>query len=96
MGCSFSIQKEKSFKLKIKQVLTSYSLFTFIIMVQGWHIFEIYMMVSETHKNVDLILGIKNIVEFEALIIMRELKFKFINRSVPYFLYTKKWVDLRK
>ena len=30
--------------------------------------FEIYTLVSEIHKNVDLVLGIKNIFELEGII----------------------------
>ena len=30
--------------------------------------FEIYTLVSETHDNVDLVLGIKNIFELEGVI----------------------------
>ena len=30
--------------------------------------FEVYTLVSEIHKNVDLVLGIKNIFELESII----------------------------
>ena len=36
-----------------------------IVDIHG-HRFEIYMLVSEIHENVDLVLGIKNIFELEA------------------------------
>ena len=31
------------------------------------HRFEIYMLVSEIHENVDIVLGIKNIFELEGV-----------------------------
>ena len=42
-------------------------------------------MVSEIPINVGFILDVKNFVELEAEICMRELKFKFLNRSFPVF-----------
>ena len=47
------------------------------------HIFKIYTLVSEIHENVDLVLGIKNIIELEGVINSRDCCFKFLNRSVP-------------
>ena len=32
------------------------------------HRFEIYMLVSEIHENVDLVLGIKNVFKLEGII----------------------------
>ena len=32
------------------------------------HRFQIYTLVSEIHKNVDLVLGIKNVFELEGVI----------------------------
>ena len=55
-----------------------------IIDVHG-HRFEIYTLVSEIHKNVDLVLGIKNVFELEGVINSRDCCFKFLNRSVPIF-----------
>ena len=55
-----------------------------IIDVHG-HRFEIYILVSEIHENVDLVLGIKNVFELEGLINSRDCCFKFLNRSVPIF-----------
>ena len=40
-----------------------------ILKIQG-HMFEIYTMVSEIHDNVDLVLGVKNLVELEGEISM--------------------------
>ena len=49
------------------------------------HRFEIYTLVSEIHKNVDLVLGIKNVFELEGVINSRDCCFKFLNRSVTIF-----------
>ena len=32
------------------------------------HRFEIYMLVSKIHENVDIVLGIKNVFELEGVI----------------------------
>ena len=32
------------------------------------HRFKIYMLVSEIHENVDIVLGIKNVFELEGVI----------------------------
>ena len=55
-----------------------------IIDVHG-HRFEIHTLVSEIHKNVDLVLGIKYVFELEGVINSRDCCFKFLNRSVPIF-----------
>ena len=47
--------------------------------------FEIYTLVSEIHKNVGLVLGIKNVFKLEGVINSRDCCFKFLNRSVPVF-----------
>ena len=49
------------------------------------HRFEIYVLVSEIHENVDLVLGIKNVFELEGKINSRDCCFKFLNRSVPIY-----------
>ena len=40
---------------------------------------------SEIHKNVDLVLGIKNVFELVGVINSRDCCFKFLNRSRPVF-----------
>ena len=55
-----------------------------IIEVHG-HRFEIYTLVSEIHKNVDLVLGIKNVFELEGIINSRDGRFEFLNRLVPTY-----------
>ena len=56
-----------------------------IVDIHG-HGFEIYMLVSEIHENVDLVLGIKNVFKLEGIINSRGCCFKFLNRSVPIYL----------
>ena len=38
-----------------------------IVDIHG-HRFEIYTLVSEIHENIDLVLGIKNVLELEGVI----------------------------
>ena len=42
-------------------------------------------MVSEIHENVDLVLGLKNVLKLEGIINSRDCCFKFLNRSVPIY-----------
>ena len=49
------------------------------------HRFKVYTLVSEIHKNVDLVLGIKNVFELEGVINSWECCFSFLNRSIPLF-----------
>ena len=42
-------------------------------------------MMSEIHKNVDLVLGIKNVFNLEGVINLQECCFSFLNRSIPLF-----------
>ena len=55
-----------------------------IIDIHG-HRFEIYMLVSEIHENVDIVIGIKNIFELEGVINSWESCFSFLNRLIPFF-----------
>ena len=57
------------------------------------HRFEIHTLVSEIHKNVDLVLAIKNVFELEGVINLRDCRFEFLNRSVP--IYPEKEVILK-
>ena len=63
--------KPKLFKLEMEQVLTFFIIFI-IITIEG-HIFEFYTVVSETHDNVNVVLGVKTFVELEVELSMREL-----------------------
>ena len=55
-----------------------------IIEISG-HRFEIYMLASEIHENVDIVLGFKNVFELEGVINLQECCFTFLNRSIPIF-----------
>ena len=55
-----------------------------IVDIHG-HRFEIYTLASEIHKNVDLVLGIKNVFELEGIINSQDCCFNFLNRSLPIF-----------
>ena len=55
-----------------------------IITIQK-HRFEIFMLLSEIHENVDLVLGIKNLFELEGVIDSRDFCLSFLNRSIPFF-----------
>ena len=57
------------------------------------HRFKIYTLVSEIHKKVDLVLGIKNVFELEGVINSRDCCFKFLNISVP--IYPEKEIILK-
>ena len=50
------------------------------------HRFKIFILVSEIHENVDLVLGVKNIFELEGIMNSHESSFSFLNRSIPFFL----------
>ena len=63
-----------------------------IITIQK-HRFEIFMLVSEIHENVDLVLGIKNLFELEDVIDPRDSCLSFLNRSIPIF--TKEEVEVK-
>ena len=55
-----------------------------IVEIAG-HRFEIYMLVSEIHNNIDLVLRIKNVFKLEGVFNSRECCFNFLNRSLPIF-----------
>ena len=55
-----------------------------IIDVHG-HRSEIYTLVSEIHKNFELVSGINNVFKLEGVINSRDCCFKFLNRSRPIF-----------
>ena len=55
-----------------------------IVDIHG-HSFEVFMLVSEIHDIVDLVLGMKNVFELEGVIDMWDSSFKFLNRSLPFF-----------
>ena len=55
-----------------------------ILTIQS-HRFEIFMLVSKNHKNVDLVIGIKNLFELEGVIDSWNSCVKFLKRSIPFF-----------
>ena len=55
-----------------------------IVEIAG-HRFEVCTLVSEIHKNIDLVLGIKNVFELEGIFNLRECCFSFLNRSLSIF-----------
>ena len=55
-----------------------------ILTIQS-HRFEIFMLVSEIHENIDLTIGIKNLFELEGVIDSWDSCVKFLNRSIPFF-----------
>ena len=56
-----------------------------VIMTIQNHRFEIFTLVSEIHKNVDLVIGIKNLFKLEGVIDSRDSCINFLNRSIPFF-----------
>ena len=55
-----------------------------IVDIHGYR-FKIYILVSEIHENIDLVLGIKNVFQLEGVINSTDCCFKFLNRSVPIY-----------
>ena len=55
-----------------------------ILAIQS-HRFEIFMLVSEIHEDVDLVIEIKNLFELEGIINSQDSCVKFLNRSIPFF-----------
>ena len=56
-----------------------------LIVAIGEHVFEVYTLVSDINGAPPLVLGVKNMVELEGDISCRLFKFKFTNRSLPFF-----------
>ena len=50
------------------------------------HRFEVFILVSEIHENLDLVRGIRNVFELEGVIDSYESCFDILNRSIPFFL----------
>ena len=55
-----------------------------ILTIQS-HRFKIFMLVSEIHEDVDLVIGIKNLFELEGVLDSWDSCVKFLNRSIPFF-----------
>ena len=56
-----------------------------VIMTIQNHRFEIFILVSEIHRNIDLVLGIKNLFELEGVIDSWDSCVNFLNWSIPFF-----------
>ena len=55
-----------------------------IVDIHG-HSFEIFTLVSKIHDNIDLVMGMKNIVKLEGIIDLQDSCFSFLSRSIPFF-----------
>ena len=55
-----------------------------IVEING-HRLKVFMLVSEIFDNVDMVLGIKNLIELEGVIDSRESSLRFLNRLIPIF-----------
>ena len=65
-----------------------------IIDIHG-HRFEIFILVSKIHDNVDLVMGMKNIFELEGMIDLQDSCFSFLSRSIPFFPATAVEIALK-
>ena len=54
------------------------------IMIQG-HLFEIYTIVAALHESIDVVIGMKNMVELEGILNTRTSSFDFLSRSIPIY-----------
>ena len=54
------------------------------IMIQE-HLFEIYTIVAALHESIDLVIGMKNIVELEGILNTRTSSFDFLLCSIPIY-----------
>ena len=53
-------------------------------MIQG-HLFEIYTIVAALHESIDVVIGMKNMVELEGILNTRTSLFDFLSRSIPIY-----------
>ena len=61
-------------------------LFVILVIIEiSGHRLEVFTLVSEIFDNVDMVLGIKNLFEFEGVIDSPESCFRFLSRSIPIF-----------
>ena len=54
------------------------------IMIQG-HLFEIYTIVAALHESINLVIGMKNMVELEGFLKTRTSSFDFLSCSIPIY-----------
>ena len=86
--CLHSLPKFTSTTTRIQVGNGQYVSILFIIpaiMTIQNHRFEIFTLVSETHENIDLVLGIKNLFELEGVIDSQDSCVNFLNYSIPFF-----------
>ena len=50
-----------------------------------WHLFEIYTIVAALHESIDLVIGMKNMVELEGILKTRTSSFDFLSCSIPIY-----------
>ena len=65
--------------------MSVYCLLSPVIVDIHGHRFEIFTLVFETHDNIDLVMGMKNIFELEGVIDLQDSCFSFLSRSIPFF-----------
>ena len=66
-----------------------------ILTIQS-HRFEIFMLISKIHENIDLVIGIKNLFQLEGVFNSWDSCVKFLNRSIPFFPKEKVTVKPKK
>ena len=54
------------------------------IMIQGI-LFDIYTIMAALHENIDLVIGMKNMVELEGILNTRTSSFDFLLCSIPIY-----------
>ena len=81
---SFPMFASKTQRIQVGngQFVSVLAIIPVIVDIQG-HRFEIYTLVSEIHKNIDLVLGIENVFKLEGVINSQDCCFNFWNRSLP-------------
>ena len=61
-------------------------LFVILVVIDVYgHRLEVFILVSEIHDNIDLVLGMKNVFKLEVIIDMQDSSLTFLNRSIPFF-----------
>ena len=50
------------------------------------HLFEIYTIVAALHESIDIVIGMKNMVELEGILNTRTSSFDFLSHSIPIYL----------
>ena len=53
-----------------------------VVFTVSGHCFEIYTIVAENHDSIDLVFGMKNMMETEGVLSTRNGTFQFINRCI--------------